>query len=158
MEDVIIKPGSGARIGLLTAGQLERMTALAAFQKGLNISCYSPESTDSVHSMTDQSFVGAFTDWKKLREFAAVSDIITCTFENVPTETLSFLQEVCGKPVRPGPRAFNVAQIRSVEKCFAQTLNISTTHFDVFHRRPTRDPSCGFPGFLKSVFCRSIKL
>ena len=113
-------------IGILGAGQLARMLALAGYPLGLNFIFFDSTPAPCAASL-GRYYQGQFDDWDKLKEFAAEVDIITLENENIPLETLQALQEL--KPVYPGARALEVSQDRAKEKQFCREHNIKTTDF-----------------------------
>ena len=102
---MILSPG--ATIGILGAGQLGRMLAMAALKIGLRCHVYSPETEAPAHDAAHARTVADYENEEQLRAFAAACDLITFEFENVPTETVEFLDAL--KPVRPSPRALAIA-------------------------------------------------
>ena len=117
----------GATIGILGAGQLGRMLAIAALKIGLRCHIYAPEAEAPAHDAAMAKTVAAYDDEAALEAFAAAVDVITYESENVPTATVEFLSE--RKPVRPGPRALSLTQDRLVEKTFLRDLGLETAPF-----------------------------
>ncbi len=113
-----IPPGS--TIGVLGGGQLARMLALAAAPLGYKVHIFAPEAESVATDVSAAITRADYSDETALREFAARVDVVTCEFENVPAGALAFLKDL--KPVRPGPRAFEVAQDRLAEKRFVVDL------------------------------------
>lgn len=109
-------------IGILGGGQLGRMTALAAAELGLRTLIYQPERDGPGFDVATETMSGAYEDMARLAEFAARCDVITYEFENVPAETVTFLDSL--KPVRPGARMLAVSQDRLAEKEFVTGLGI----------------------------------
>lgn len=109
------------KIGILGAGQLARMLALACYPLGVRALCLSPTSNACASQVTT-TFITDFTDWKKLEKFAAEVDIITYETENIPIETIQFLEDKC--PIYPPPLALYTAQDRLKEKTLFSTLGI----------------------------------
>ena len=122
---MILTPG--ATIGVLGAGQLGRMLAVAALKIGLRCHVYAPEADAPAHDAAHARTVAAYEDQSALRSFADGCDLITFEFENVPTATLEFLETL--KPVRPSPRALAVTQDRLAEKTFLRGLGLETASF-----------------------------
>lgn len=118
----------GSTIGILGAGQLGRMLAMAAAQLGFKTRIYSdvpgPASDVSVSTT-----IGAFDDLPRIAAFAEETDVITYEFENVPVEAAAAVARV--RPVRPGLKALEVAQDRFKEKSFAAALGIPLPRFAV---------------------------
>ena len=146
---MILSPG--ATVGILGAGQLGRMLAMAALKIGLRCHVYAPEddapANDAAHART----VAPYEDEAALTAFAQGCDLVTFEFENVPTACLEFLQSL--KPVRPTPRALALTQDRLTEKTFLRDLGLETAPFaDVADSgaliRAVRD--IGRPSILKT--------
>jgi len=117
----------GATIGILGAGQLGRMLAIAALKIGLRSHIYAPEADAPAHDAAMAKTVAAYDDEKALAAFADSVDVVTYEFENVPTATVEFLERL--KPVRPGARALALTQDRFVEKGFLRDLGLATAPF-----------------------------
>ncbi len=110
----------GATIGILGGGQLGRMLALAAAPLGYRVHIYAPESELVAADVAARCTRAAYEDRVALSAFAAACDVITYEFENVPSDTVAFLEGL--KPVRPGHEALDVAQDRLAEKRFVEAL------------------------------------
>jgi 5-(carboxyamino)imidazole ribonucleotide synthase len=98
---MILSPG--ATIGVLGAGQLGRMLAIAALKIGLRTHIFAPEADVPAYDAAAARTVAPFDDEAALARFAQEVDIVTYEFENVPTSTVEFLSQRL--PVRPGVRA-----------------------------------------------------
>jgi 5-(carboxyamino)imidazole ribonucleotide synthase len=122
---MILHPG--ATIGILGAGQLGRMLAIAALKIGLRCHVYAPEAEAPAYDAAHARTIAAYEDEAALAAFAATCDLVTFEFENVPTATLEFLQTL--KPVRPSPGALAIAQDRLIEKTFLRELGLETAPF-----------------------------
>jgi len=117
----------GACIGILGGGQLGRMLALAAAKLGLSSHIFAPEADSPAFAVSATHTRAEYTDEAALARFAEAVDVITYEFENVPVETVRFLEAL--KPVRPGSKALDVAQDRLREKQLARSLGIETAGF-----------------------------
>jgi 5-(carboxyamino)imidazole ribonucleotide synthase len=122
---MILSPG--ATIGILGAGQLGRMLAIAALKLGLRSHIYAPEPVAPAYDAAMARTAAAYDDKAALAAFADAVDVITYEFENVPTETVEFLSQ--RKAVRPGARALALTQDRLVEKNFLRGLGLETAPF-----------------------------
>ena len=67
-RDVILSPG--ATIGILGAGQLGRMLAIAALKVGLRCHIYAPEAEAPAHDAASATTVAAYEDEAALARFA----------------------------------------------------------------------------------------
>ncbi len=122
---MILSPG--ATIGILGAGQLGRMLAMAALKVGLRCHIYAPEAEAPAHDAAIAKTVAPYEDEDALARFADAVDVVTFEFENVPTASVEFLAK--RKPVRPGARALALTQDRLVEKTFLREIGLETAPF-----------------------------
>ncbi len=127
MTAAAIPPGS--TIGILGAGQLGRMTALAAAELGYRTVVLTPEEDAPASHVSALTIHADYTDEAALAHLARVADVVTLEFENVPAEAVSFLESL-GKPVRPGSRVLAVAQDRVAEKDFARSIGGGTAPYE----------------------------
>lgn len=125
MAKAALSPGDC--IGILGGGQLGRMLALAAARLGLNCHIYAPEADSPAFQVSTARTVAEYTDLAALAAFAGSVSAITYEFENVPVESVRFLETL--KPVRPGAKALEVAQDRLREKDLARKLGAKTADF-----------------------------
>lgn len=116
-------------VGILGGGQLGRMSALAAARLGIKVHIYCPETDSPASQVAARTFIGEYTDKKKLQEFADSVDVISYEFENIPVETVRFLQK--SKPVFPDDRLLEIAQHRPTEKKFLNDIGIPTAEWIV---------------------------
>ena len=122
---MILSPG--ATIGILGAGQLGRMLAIAALKVGLRTHIFAPETEAPAHDAAAARTIAPFDDKEALARFAESVDIVTYEFENVPTATVEFLAG--RRPVRPGVRALALTQDRLIEKSFLRDIGLRTAPF-----------------------------
>lgn len=120
-----LQPGS--TIGILGGGQLARMLSLAAAPLGLKCHVFAPEVESPAFQVAAAHTIAAYEDWDALRRFAKSVDVVTYEFENVPADTVAFLEQLV--PVRPGAKALAVAQDRLKEKQLARDLGAMTADF-----------------------------
>ncbi len=122
---MVIAPGF--TVGILGGGQLARMLALAAAQLGLRTHIFAPEAESPAFQVSSVYTIADYEDEDALSHFAAVVDVITYEFENVPVKTVSYLENLV--PVRPGSKALRVAQDRLEEKRVAGELGLRTAAY-----------------------------
>jgi len=129
-------------IGILGAGQLGRMLALAGYPLGMRFRFLDPASNSPASLLADH-LAFDYTDTATLEEFAKGLDVVTYEFENVPVETARHLEKFV--PVYPPSVALEKAQDRFVEKSFFCELGIPTPKFatDI-------NNAVGFPAVLKT--------
>jgi 5-(carboxyamino)imidazole ribonucleotide synthase len=150
MSAAALSPGS--TIGILGGGQLGRMLALAAAPLGFKCHIYAPESDSPAFQVSAAHTIAPFDDERALAAFAAVVDAVTYEFENVPANTVGFLEGRVA--VRPGAKALAVAQDRLKEKDLARELGALTANFAAVN---SSDELCaavetvGVPGILKTT-------
>lgn len=116
------------RIGVLGAGQLGRMLALAGYPLGLRFRFLDPAS-DSPASLLAEHLAFDYADKSALEKFADGLDVVTYEFENVPVDTVRYLEKFV--PVYPPAIALEKAQDRFVEKSFFCELGIPTPKFTI---------------------------
>ena len=113
-------------VGVLGAGQLGRMLALAGVPLGLRFSFYDP-SPEAPAAGLGTFHCGAWSDGERLDAFATGCDVVTYEFENVPGDVA---RRIAGsRPVHPAPPALEVAQDRCHEKKLFRDLGIETAPF-----------------------------
>jgi 5-(carboxyamino)imidazole ribonucleotide synthase len=121
----VLPPGS--TIGILGGGQLGRMLALAAARLGLKCHIFAPEADNPAFDVATAQTVADYRDEVSLAQFAQSVHAVTYEFENVPVETVHFLDDLV--PVRPGALALSTAQDRLREKTLARKLGALTANF-----------------------------
>ena len=133
-------------VGILGAGQLGRMLALAGYPLGMRFRFLDP-AADSPAGLLAEHLAFDYADRSALEQFANGLDVITYEFENVPVDTACYLEQFV--PVYPSPLALEKAQDRLVEKSFFCELGIPTPKF-------TADLACesitefSYPAVLKT--------
>ena len=138
------------KIGILGAGQLARMIALAGYPLGLEFVVLDP-SPDSCAGKLAEHLVGEYDDEALLAQLADLSDVVTYEFENVPAKVANFLGE--HTTVYPPPKALQVGQDRLVEKSFFRELGIPTPDFalvDSLEDLQNAVARLSFPAILKT--------
>jgi 5-(carboxyamino)imidazole ribonucleotide synthase len=142
----------GSVIGILGGGQLGRMLSVAASRLGLRTHIFEPgadcPAADVAHSVTTASY----DDLTALAEFAAVVDVITYEFENIPTAALDAIESL--RQVRPNRRALATSQDRISEKDFLTGIGLTCAPYaavsslDDLHAAISR---IGTPAILKTT-------
>jgi 5-(carboxyamino)imidazole ribonucleotide synthase len=118
---------SGARsVGVLGAGQLGRMLALAGAPLHESFVFLHPHPSASVRGLGDQ-LVAPYEDRARLEELVRRARVVTYEFESVPAEPVRWLAERV--PTYPPPRALEVSQDRFLEKTFFEELGLPTAPF-----------------------------
>jgi 5-(carboxyamino)imidazole ribonucleotide synthase len=115
------------KLGILGGGQLGRMTAMAAARLGIQTFIYCPEQGCPASHVSAGTYFADYNDRGALKDFASMVDVISYEFENIPLETVIYLQEF--KPVYPDERLLEVSQERIKEKTFLNSINIQTARW-----------------------------
>jgi 5-(carboxyamino)imidazole ribonucleotide synthase len=113
-------------IGVLGAGQLARMLALAGIPLGFKFLFVDP-SHSSPASCLGEQIVAPFEDPTALQKLADSSDLITYEFENIPVSVVRKLANT--RSVFPPPIALESSQDRLLEKQFFNRHGIDTAPF-----------------------------
>ena len=138
------------RIGIVGAGQLGRMLALAGYPLGLRFTFLDP-NPDACAAQVGDCIQGAYDDPAKLRELADTVDIVTFEFENVPVATLETVAAL--KPFFPPVAALATGQDRLTEKTLFSELGIPTPKFRAVDSQADLEQAVseiGLPGILKT--------
>jgi 5-(carboxyamino)imidazole ribonucleotide synthase len=126
------------------------MLAVAAARLGLKTHVYC-DTTGPAFDVATATTQAAFDDAEALGAFARSVDAVTYEFENVRVETARILAR--SVPVRPSPKALEVAQDRLVEKEFLVRLRIPVAPFvkvDAAQALPAALAEIGGPAILKA--------
>ena len=83
-------------IGILGAGQLGRMLALAGYPLGLQFRFLDPAAEAPAEQLAER-VIGPYEDLESMQQFAQGLELATYEFENVPVMTANFLQDHQGK-------------------------------------------------------------
>jgi 5-(carboxyamino)imidazole ribonucleotide synthase len=137
-------------IGVLGAGQLGRLLALAGYPLGQRFRFLDPAHEAPVKDLAE--FLRAdFTDAGALERFASGLEVVTYEFENVPVEVVRKLARHV--PVYPPAAALEASQDRLAEKTFFQQLGIPTAPFVPVRTRADLErgvAEVGCPAILKT--------
>lgn len=138
------------KIGIIGAGQLGRMLALAGYPLGLRF-VFLDQSPDAPGAQVGQIIQGAFDDPQQLLKLAQQVDLVTFDVENVPVEAVEPVAAM--KPFYPPVKALGASQDRLHEKALFRSLEIPTAPFaavdslsDLVHAADR----IGIPGILKT--------
>lgn len=120
-----------ATLGILGGGQLGRMFTLAAYSMGYRVVVLDPDPHSPAGLIADQHIKADYRDHAALQMLGDECAAVTTEFENVPADSLEYLQQFC--TVRPGPGAVRIAQDRIREKTFIRDHGLSTAPFVVIY-------------------------
>lgn len=138
------------KVGIIGAGQLGRMMALAGYPLGLRCTLLDP-SDSACGADVAPCIRGAYDDAAALRALAAQADVITFDVENVPVSAVEPIAKL--KPFYPQISVLGASQDRFTEKSLFNKLRIPTPRFAAVDsldelRRAVAD--IGLPGILKT--------
>ena len=138
------------KIGIVGAGQLGRMLAVAGFPYDLQFE-FLDSSAATPAGRIAPTVVGAFDDAESLHSLAARVDLLTYEFENVPVDALRAVAKL--RPCLPPLDALRVSQDRLYEKELFRALGIATPPFrpiDSERDLETAIAELGLPAVLKT--------
>jgi 5-(carboxyamino)imidazole ribonucleotide synthase len=137
-------------VGVLGAGQLGRMMALAGYPLGLDF-LFLDQVPGTPSNQVAPSLFGSFTDPTLLDEIAARSSVVTFDWENVPAEALERLAQ--RTRIAPPQVALATAQDRLLEKQLFARLKVPTNRnraVDSLADLTRAAADIGLPGVLKT--------
>lgn len=139
-------------LGVLGGGQLGRMFTIAARTMGYKVIVLDPDPASPAGALADDHLQAEFTDTGALDQLAKRCAAVTVEFENVPVESLRYLETRC--PVRPGARAVEYAQDRLREKNFIRDSGLATAAFYPVHHADELEAALAavpLPAILKTA-------
>ena len=116
-------------LGILGGGQLGRMSAMAAARLGISVIIYCPEENSPASEVSKETIVAPYDDKDALQRFSALTDIISYEFENIPVETIDYLNSLKSDSVLPTKTLLDVSQNRLSEKSFLNENSIKTARW-----------------------------
>jgi 5-(carboxyamino)imidazole ribonucleotide synthase len=137
-------------IGIVGAGQLGRMMALAGYPLGFDF-LFLDRDAKTPGGQVAPILEGALTDRNLLGELSQRCEVLTFDWENIPVDALEGLP---GKArMAPPLRALAAAQDRLTEKRTFDLLGIATTRYAAVDSRAALElaaKTIGLPGVLKT--------
>lgn len=124
-EQRVILPGQ--TIGMVGGGQLGRMFASAAATMGYRVVVFCESEHEPAAQVAQQVVTGSLDDFQSIDKFAALCDVITLEFENIPAETIARCNE--STPTYPAASVLAIAQDRLIEKRTLQDAGLPVTPF-----------------------------
>ncbi|HEX7416835.1 MAG TPA: 5-(carboxyamino)imidazole ribonucleotide synthase [Steroidobacteraceae bacterium] len=137
-------------VGIVGAGQLGRMLALAGYPLGLDF-LFLDRAADAPAAQLAPMLHGEFTDRRLLAQLRRRTAVISFDWENVSVSSLRGRGR--GARIAPPLAALAASQDRLHEKRLFQRLGIPTTRFAPVDSRPALERaarSIGLPGVLKT--------
>jgi 5-(carboxyamino)imidazole ribonucleotide synthase len=139
-------------VGIVGAGQLGRMLALAGYPLGLDF-LFLDRSAAVPAAALAPVLVGEFTDRALLRRLARQCEVLSFDWENVSVATLRAATRGLRTRIAPPLRAVATGQDRLAEKRLFARLGIPTTRYRAVDSRAALERACaqiGLPGVLKT--------
>ena len=103
------------------------MIAIEASRLGIKTCIFDPNKNAPAFQNANIIVNSDYTNKKALEQFVKYSDKVTYEFENIPLESLNFLEK--NSQIFPGIKALKYSQDRLLEKEFISNLGISVAPF-----------------------------
>ena len=119
-------------LGVMGSGQLGRMFAQKAKERGYTVKCFSPESNSPAFKAGVIETVADYDDYSTLKNFLQSIDALTFEFENIPASALNTIEEVTketGLRVSPSVNSIRISQNRFKEKEFFNQIGLKTAAY-----------------------------
>ena len=139
-----------SRVGIVGAGQLGRMLALAGYPLGIRC-LFLDRSATTPGAQVAPILTGEFEDAAQLAALAASSDVLTFDWENISGKALAPLEKLT--KVRPPRAALEVSQDRLSEKALFTKLRIPVAAHAAIDSKEELIRAArrlGLPGVLKT--------
>jgi len=136
----------GPVIGIIGAGQLGRMLALAGTRLGARFAFYEDVPSTTAHTL------GPCYARDQLDTFIDQVDVVTFESENTPVSLIDYISQ--RKPVMPNANALFTAQHRGREKTLFRSLGIATAPFAIVNSLEELHAAVltiGLPAVLKTT-------
>ena len=144
------RDGTGFRVGILGAGQLGQMLALAGIPLGMRFTFFSPTPSASAEAVGNV-VIGEYDDLDALRAFAQDVDVVTYEFENVSSDAVAEIEKI--RRVWPPRVALVTSQDRGAEKQQLGQLGIPIAPYRLVDSLADLEAAIrdiGAPGILKT--------
>lgn len=140
------------RIGILGAGQLGRMIALAGYPFEMEFSFYDTSGAPSVGLGEIYSDPQGDIEGDALKRFVRSVDLVSYEFEHLPLDLASHVASQ--KSMHPSPKSLEVCQDRAKEKALFDQLAIPTPNYRIVHSEQDIEQAVkelGLPIVLKTT-------
>ena len=148
----LIRPGS--TIGIIGGGQLGRMMAFSAKERGYKIAVLDPTPDCPTAQVADWHIEAAYDDEGALKELAELSDVLTYEFENVDAETIERVREQVDVTVPQGTELLVITQNRLNEKEFLKNTGTPIASYAKIETEAdliSGLEKIGYPSVLKTI-------
>jgi 5-(carboxyamino)imidazole ribonucleotide synthase len=139
-------------VGIVGAGQLGRMLALAGYPLGLDFVFLDRDASVPAAALAP-TLVGEFTDLALLRKLARRCEVLSFDWENISAAALRAATRGLRTRIAPPLRALATGQDRLAEKRLFERLGVRTTRYAPVASRAGLQRACdriGLPGVLKT--------
>ena len=140
-------------LGILGGGQLGRFFTISAQNMGYSVVVFDPDDKSPAGKMADKHICKPYDDLKALDELKASCSAVTTEFENIPAETLQYLEKDI--IVRPESKAVSILQNRIKEKDFLKKSGIPVGQYIVINNlesiKNINEKDKIFPAILKTA-------
>jgi 5-(carboxyamino)imidazole ribonucleotide synthase len=139
-------------VGIVGAGQLGRMLALAGYPLGLDF-LFLDRHADVPAAALAPTLVGEFSDRALLRKLAKRCEVLSFDWENISADALRSATRGLRTRIAPPLRALATGQDRLAEKRLFERLGVRTTRYAAVDSRADLERACqriGLPGVLKT--------
>ncbi len=117
-------------LGILGGGQLGRMSAIAAARLGISVIIFCPNKNSPASYVCKETIIAPYDDKDALKKLSKKTDFISYEFENIPIETIEYLNSLKPDSVLPNKSLLDVSQDRIKEKTFLNDHGIKTTRWN----------------------------
>ena len=138
-----------AMLGILGGGQLGRMFTMAARAMGYRVTVLDPDPDSPAGGLADVHICSKYDDPGALQMLVDTCAAVTTEFENVPAESMRFLQS--RMRVSPSAKCVSIAQDRIKEKRHISNAGLGVAPFLAIEKADdlAQDMSGHLPGILK---------
>ncbi|MCC5890774.1 MAG: 5-(carboxyamino)imidazole ribonucleotide synthase [Alkalibacterium sp.] len=148
----LIKPGS--TIGIIGGGQLGRMLAFSAKEKGYRIAVLDPTADCPTAQVADHHVQAAYDDVTALKKLAKMCDVLTYEFENVDAEAIREVKKQVAIAIPQGTDLLLNTQNRLSEKDFLKKAGIPLAAYaKIINGDDLKEAveTIGYPCVLKTI-------
>jgi 5-(carboxyamino)imidazole ribonucleotide synthase len=128
------------RVGILGAGQLSRMLALAGIPMDVEFSFYDSNLAEPTRGL-GKIFHAGYDDFDSLTRFANSVDVITYENENIPLAAIDHLLSI-NPNIYPNKEALRMSQDRLLEKELFRSLGIPTVEYRTINNKQELVQAC----------------
>jgi 5-(carboxyamino)imidazole ribonucleotide synthase len=128
------------------------MFTVAARSMGYRVWVLEPDPDSPAGAIADRHLRAEYRDEAALTDMGENCAAVTTEFENIPAETLQFLESRV--PVRPGSQAVAIARDRILEKTFIREQGLATAPFFAIRKEDDLADACqqlDMPALLKTA-------